>query len=148
MAWAYIDSTGEEASAVSEKLFIAGSEIMRKNEKRLSVLASIAHLAPLCGLFGTVLGMIEVFRRLESIGGRADVGLLSGGIWVALLTTAFGLLVAIPALIAHHYFSGVVNGRSGDLQFLISRLNIYTGAAVSLVSEDPSENPYEAISAT
>jgi biopolymer transport protein ExbB len=148
MTWAYLDCTGEEAAAVSEKLFIAGSEIIRENEKRLSILASIAHLAPLLGLFGTVLGMIEVFRRLESIGGRADVSLLSGGIWVALLTTAFGLLVAIPTLIAHHYFSDTVTGRSEDLQFLISRLNIHTGAAVSLVSEDSSENLYEAISAT
>jgi biopolymer transport protein ExbB len=71
--------------------------------------------------------MIEVFRKLESMGGRADVGLLSGGIWVALLTTAFGLLIAIPALLAHHYFSGLVTGRSGDIQFLVSSLNVFTG---------------------
>jgi biopolymer transport protein ExbB len=148
MTWAYLDCTGEGAAAVSEELFTAGSEIIRENGRRLSILASVAHLAPLLGLFGTVLGMIEVFRRLESIGGRADVSLLSGGIWVALLTTAFGLLVAIPTLIAHHYFSGLVTGRSEDLQFLVSRLNVYTGAAVSVVSEKDSGNPYEAISAT
>jgi biopolymer transport protein ExbB len=146
MTWAYLDCIGEDAA--SEKLFVAGSEILRKSEKRLPVLASIAHLAPLCGLFGTVLGMIEVFRKLESIGGRADVGLLSGGIWVALLTTAFGLLVAIPTLIAHHYFSDLVNGRSEDLQFLISRLNVHTGAAVSLVAKENTEQTDEAISAT
>jgi biopolymer transport protein ExbB len=148
MTWAYLDCTGEGAAAVSEELFTAGSEIIRESGKGLSILASVAHLAPLLGLFGTVLGMIEVFRRLESIGGRADVSLLSGGIWVALLTTAFGLLVAIPTLIAHHYFSGLVTGRSEDLQFLVSRLNVYTGAAVSMVSEKDSGNPYEAISAT
>jgi biopolymer transport protein ExbB len=148
MTWAYLDCTGEGAAAVSEELFTAGSEIIRENEKRLSVLASIAHLAPLLGLFGTILGMIEVFRRLESIGGRADVSLLSGGIWVALLTTAFGLLVAIPTLIAHHYFSSLVTGRSEDLQLLVSRLNAYTGAAVSMIAEQDSGNPYEAISAT
>jgi biopolymer transport protein ExbB len=92
--------------------------------------------------------MIEVFRKLESIGGRADVGLLSGGIWVALLTTAFGLLVAIPTLIAHHYFSDLVSGRSEDLQFLISRLNVYTGSALSMPSGNDAENEYEAVSAT
>jgi biopolymer transport protein ExbB len=92
--------------------------------------------------------MIEVFRKLESIGGRADVSLLSGGIWVALLTTAFGLIVAIPALIAHHYFSGLVAGRSGDLQFLISCLNVYTGGTLSLTPEENRERSYEAISAT
>jgi biopolymer transport protein ExbB len=146
MAQVYLDCAGEDAA--SEKLFAAGSEIIRKSEKRLSVLASIAHLAPLCGLFGTVLGMIEVFRKLESMGGRADVGILSGGIWVALLTTAFGLLIAIPTLIAHHYFSDLVSGRSEDLQFLISRLNIHTGAALSMVPKEDTEHMYEAISAT
>ncbi|MDR0622962.1 MAG: MotA/TolQ/ExbB proton channel family protein [Treponema sp.] len=127
MAAAYLESAGDAHEAAAEKIFVAGSEIIREGEKRLAVLASVAHLAPLCGLFGTVLGMIEVFRRLESIGGRADVSLLSGGIWVALLTTAFGLLVAIPTLIAHHYFSGLVTGRSEDIQFLVSRLNVLTG---------------------
>jgi biopolymer transport protein ExbB len=148
MTLAYLDYLGEEDAAVSEKLFVAGSGIIRENEKHLSVLASIAHLAPLCGLFGTVLGMIEVFRKLESIGGRADVSLLSGGIWVALLTTAFGLLVAIPTLIAHHYFSGLVAGRSGDLQFLISCLNVYTGGALSLMPAENTEDWHEAVSAT
>jgi biopolymer transport protein ExbB len=127
MAAAYLESADDEPEAAAEKIFVAGSEIIREGEKRLAVLASVAHLAPLCGLFGTVLGMIEVFRKLESIGGRADVSLLSGGIWVALLTTAFGLLVAIPTLIAHHYFSGMVSGRSEDIQFLVSHLNTVTG---------------------
>ncbi|MDR1239728.1 MAG: MotA/TolQ/ExbB proton channel family protein [Treponema sp.] len=127
MAAAYLETADDESGAAEEKIFAAGSEIIREGEKRLAVLASVAHLSPLCGLFGTVLGMIEVFRKLESIGGRADVSLLSGGIWVALLTTAFGLLVAIPTLIAHHYFSGIVTGRSEDIQFLVSRLNVLTG---------------------
>ncbi|MDR0451230.1 MAG: MotA/TolQ/ExbB proton channel family protein [Treponema sp.] len=127
MAAAYLESAGDETAEAAEKIFVAGSEIIREGEKRLGALASVAHLAPLLGLFGTVLGMIEVFRKLESIGGRADVSLLSGGIWVALLTTAFGLLIAIPALLAHHYFSGIVTGRSEDIQFLVSRLNVFTG---------------------
>jgi biopolymer transport protein ExbB len=127
MAAAYLESADDAPEAAEEKIFVAGSEIIREGEKRLGALASVAHLAPLCGLFGTVLGMIEVFRKLESIGGRADVSLLSGGIWVALLTTAFGLMVAIPTLIAHHYFSGLVTGRSEDIQFLVSHLNVLTG---------------------
>jgi biopolymer transport protein ExbB len=55
------------------------------------------------------------------------VALLSGGIWVALLTTAFGLLIAIPALLAHHYFSRLAGGRSDYMELLISRLNTLTG---------------------
>jgi biopolymer transport protein ExbB len=129
MAAVWMESAEDSPDAAAEKIFVAGSEIIRSGEKRLAVLASVASLSPLCGLFGTVLGMIEVFRKLESIGGRADVSLLSGGIWVALLTTAFGLLVAIPTLIAHHYFTGIVTGRSEDLQFLVSRLNVLSGRA-------------------
>jgi biopolymer transport protein ExbB len=156
MAAVWLESAGDSPEAAAEKIFVAGTEIIRRGEKRLAVLASVAHLAPLCGLFGTVLGMIEVFRKLESIGGRADVSLLSGGIWVALLTTAFGLLVAIPTLIAHHYFSGVVTGRSEDLQLLVSRLNVLSGRiGLSGVSWDaapeagrPEANIYETISAS
>jgi biopolymer transport protein ExbB len=55
------------------------------------------------------------------------VALLSGGIWVALLTTAFGLLIAIPSLLAHHYFSRLVSGRSDYMELLISHLNVLTG---------------------
>ncbi|MDR3191769.1 MAG: MotA/TolQ/ExbB proton channel family protein [Treponema sp.] len=139
MAAAYLESAGDEPAEAAEKIFVAGSEIIREGEKRLGVLASVAHLAPLLGLFGTVLGMIEVFRKLESIGGRADVSLLSGGIWVALLTTAFGLLIAIPALMAHHYFSGIVTGRSEDIQFLVSRLNVLTGRG----GREPNGNSWE-----
>jgi biopolymer transport protein ExbB len=144
MAAAYLDNAGDDSGAAAEKNFVAGSEIIREGEKGLGALASIAHLAPLCGLFGTVLGMIEVFRKLESIGGRADVSLLSGGIWVALLTTAFGLLVAIPTLMAHHYFSGIVAGRAEDIQFLVSHLNVFTGRA----GKGQNQNSWEAVTET
>jgi biopolymer transport protein ExbB len=156
MTAAYLECAEDEPAAAAEKIFVSGSEIIREGEKRLWVLASVAHLAPLCGLFGTVLGMIEVFRKLESIGGRADVNLLSGGIWVALLTTAFGLLIAIPTHIAHHYFSGLVTGRSEDIQFLVSRLNVFTGRAGRLENgkspdvpappEKPGTDVYETLS--
>jgi len=55
-------------------------------------------------LLGTVLGMIEAFQTLEGAGARADPAALAGGIWEALLTTAFGLIVAIPALMGYRYF--------------------------------------------
>ncbi|MDW3094753.1 MAG: MotA/TolQ/ExbB proton channel family protein [Gammaproteobacteria bacterium] len=66
----------------------------------LRVIEVIAALSPLLGLFGTVLGMIEAFHRLELAGTAVDPAVLSGGIWEALLTTAAGLAVAIPAIIA------------------------------------------------
>lgn len=64
----------------------------------------IASLAPLLGLFGTVLGMIEAFGQLEAAGNQVDPAILSGGIWEALLTTAVGLAVAIPTVAAVNWF--------------------------------------------
>jgi biopolymer transport protein ExbB len=123
----YFNALDEEPRLFDEHLFAQAKEIVIVNERRLPVLASVAAIAPLLGLFGTVLGMIEVFQRLAALGGRADVALLSGGIWVALITTAFGLFVAIPSLLAHHYFLRTVSGRSDYMELLISRLNILTG---------------------
>lgn len=86
---------------------IAREEVMRVATLKLAdarsylrVIEVIAALSPLLGLFGTVLGMIEAFHRLESAGTAVDPAVLSGGIWEALLTTAAGLAVAIPAIIA------------------------------------------------
>lgn len=67
-------------------------------------LETIATLAPLLGLFGTVLGMIAAFAQMEAAGARVDPSALSGGIWQALLTTAAGLAVAIPAAAAAAWF--------------------------------------------
>ena len=131
----YLSCINDEEKIFEEKIFIAGSMINKSNEKRLPILSTIASLSPLVGLFGTVLGMIEVFRKLESIGGKADVTLLSGGIWVALITTAFGLLIAVPSLITHHYFSGIAAERYENLQFLVSHLNVITGRSAKLNSE-------------
>ena len=124
---AYFQALGEDRRLFEERLFAQAKEIVMVNERRLPILASVASIAPLLGLFGTVLGMIQVFQRLAALGGRADVALLSDGIWVALITTAFGLFVAIPSLLAHHYFLRLASGRSDYMELLISRLNILTG---------------------
>ena len=65
-------------------------------ERGFRLLDTVAQLAPLLGLFGTVLGMIEAFQSLQAAGSAVDPSLLAGGIWVALLTTAVGLAVAMP----------------------------------------------------
>jgi biopolymer transport protein ExbB len=131
---AYFDAIDETPHLFEEHLFAQAKEIVMINERRLPILASVASIAPLLGLFGTVIGMIEVFQKLAALGGRADVALLSGGIWVALITTAFGLFVAIPSLLAHHYFSRLVSGRSDYMELLIARLNMLIGK-----SEDKAE---------
>ena len=70
------------------------------------LLDSVAQLAPLLGLFGTVLGMIDAFQSLQSAGAQVDPSLLAGGIWVALLTTAAGLAVAMPTAMVLSWFEG------------------------------------------
>ncbi len=86
-----------------------GSARIRDLESWLRGLSAIAHLSPLLGLLGTVTGMIAAFMRLEEAGSRVDPSILSGGIWEALLTTAFGLTVAIPAMGAFYWLEGEVD---------------------------------------
>ncbi|MGK2739569.1 MotA/TolQ/ExbB proton channel family protein [Tepidicaulis sp. LMO-SS28] len=69
----------------------------------------IGNISPLLGLLGTVIGMIEAFQQLEAAGNRVDPAILSGGIWEALLTTAVGLAVAIPAIGALNLFENKVD---------------------------------------
>lgn len=68
----------------------------------------IGTLAPLLGLLGTVLGMITAFQQMEAAGSQVDPSILSGGIWEALLTTAVGLIVAIPAVVASNWLERMV----------------------------------------
>ncbi|MFY0624335.1 MAG: MotA/TolQ/ExbB proton channel family protein [Pelagimonas sp.] len=75
-----------------------------KLEGGLRVLDSVAQLSPLLGLFGTVLGMISAFQALQDAGSQVDPSILAGGIWVALLTTAVGLVIAMPTSIVLSWF--------------------------------------------
>jgi biopolymer transport protein ExbB len=83
-------------------------------ERRLGILGTIATIAPLMGLLGTITGMIQVFRQISTEADPA-VSALAGGIWEALLTTAAGLVVAIPAYVGHRYLQGMVEDRSQEL---------------------------------
>ncbi len=98
-------SSGDVEAEVSR----VGSAQIRSLESWLRGLSSIAHLSPLLGLLGTVTGMIVAFMNLQEAGSRVDPSILSGGIWEALLTTAFGLTVAIPAMAAFYYLEGEVD---------------------------------------
>ena len=83
----------------------AGSLEVQRTEKYLGLLAFIAQVAPLLGLLGTVIGMVDLFADLEAHDGMAGASELSAGIWKALLTTAAGLIVAVPALAGHSYLA-------------------------------------------
>jgi biopolymer transport protein ExbB len=86
-------------------------EEVRELSRYLQALATIGSIAPLLGLLGTVLGMIKAFMVIQQMGGKVNAAVLAGGIWEAMLTTALGLAVALPTMVAHSY--------------LVSRVDIY-----------------------
>lgn len=107
---------GLDAAAVREEVARVAADGLFMLRAWLRPLEVIASLAPLLGLFGTVLGMIEAFRQLEQAGARVDPSALSGGIWEALLTTAVGLAVAIPTVAALSWFEHVVDAVANDME--------------------------------
>ncbi len=97
-----------------------------KLERYVEVIGTIAMLTPLLGLLGTVLGMIRVFQRIEEFG-LGDPGVFASGIWEALITTAVGLSVAIPALIFHRYLQSHIEQLVAEMEDLsISIIEVVT----------------------
>jgi len=94
--------------AMMERLEDAGRHVVHELERFLNTLGTIAGVSPLLGLLGTVGGIIKSFNAITA-GGMGDPRLLSGGIAQALVTTAAGLMVAIPSLIAYRYLRGRVD---------------------------------------
>ncbi len=89
-----------------ESIEETGRAVFHKLEKYLSTLGTIATVAPLLGLFGTIIGMVELFSSFTSSG--ADVTVFARGISIALYNTAGGIVVAVPAMIAYRYFKAKV----------------------------------------
>ncbi|QXT38951.1 MotA/TolQ/ExbB proton channel family protein [Gymnodinialimonas ceratoperidinii] len=83
---------------------VEAAERLDRLETGFRLLDSIAQVAPLLGLFGTVLGMIDAFQALQEAGDSVDPSILAGGIWVALMTTAAGLAVAMPTALILTWF--------------------------------------------
>jgi biopolymer transport protein ExbB len=93
---------------MKEAIGEVGRQVVAGLERYLNTLGTIASIAPLLGLLGTVFGMIKTFSAITSAG-VSNPSILAGGIAEALITTAAGLTVAIPAVIFHRYFTGKVD---------------------------------------
>jgi biopolymer transport protein ExbB len=106
---------GERESVPKEAIEDAGRHETGRLNRYLGALATIVGISPLMGLFGTVTGMIQVFRTIAETGG-GQAAQLSGGISVALITTATGLLIAIPALVGLNYFQEKAQAIAIDLE--------------------------------
>jgi biopolymer transport protein ExbB len=106
---AAVKKWGRPAVEVEQAIIDAGERVTNNLRKYLRILNGVSTISPLLGLLGTVLGMISAFNAIATADAMGRPELLAGGISQALLTTAAGLSVAIPALIAYLYFSGRVD---------------------------------------
>ena len=98
-----------------ESIREAASHVIHSLERYLNALGTIAAITPLMGLLGTVVGMISVFTEITTHG-TGNANALAGGISEALLTTAAGLAVAIPALVMHRHYTGRIESIVVDLE--------------------------------
>ncbi len=94
----------------------AGQLEVPRLERNLGLLSTIAYAAPLVGLLGTVLGLLQAFLAISAQGGYATAAEIAGGVYQSLLTTAAGLAIAIPALLAYQYLSSRVNDLIHDME--------------------------------
>ena len=106
---AALDVRNRPRDLIRERIEDVGRHLVHRMERYLNTLGSIAAAGPLLGLFGTVVGMIQMFLGILDHG-VGDVNQLAGGIGKALVCTATGMIVAIPALMFHRFFKGRIHG--------------------------------------
>ena len=111
-----------DAPVLREEVERLANEQLETLGRHLRTLEVLAVVSPLMGLLGTVLGMIESFQQLELAGGSANAAVLASGIWQALLTTAMGLIVAIPAAIAANLLSSRLDRAGHVMEDCVTRL--------------------------
>jgi biopolymer transport protein ExbB len=115
-------SAGLPLAAVEAETTRRGNEEVAAMSSWLRLLDLISMIAPLLGLLGTVLGMIKSFQDLSAAQGSANASVLAGGIWEALITTAGGLIVAIPAAVAANLLAGRVETAALRIESAVGRL--------------------------
>ena len=111
---------------VREECVRLANKNLNEARRGLRIIDLIITIAPLVGLLGTVLGMIEAFQALQDSGAQADPSALAGGIWEALLTTAAGMGIAIPASILLSWYDGVVSNVQADIENLATQAILRT----------------------
>ncbi len=133
MAKAGLRHYGRPRAQVREAIEEAGGREIPQMQRYIPMLGTIAHIAPLLGLLGTVTGLVRCFQVIQEKTTTihpVNPGDLAGGIWEALLTTVFGLLVAIPAYAMYNYLVHRIND-------LVNRLETSASELVDLLSNEP-----------
>ncbi len=111
-----IEMRGADLDTLETVLVHSAEEEVRGFSRYLQILATIGNITPLLGLLGTVLGMIKAFMVIQQTGGKVNASVLAGGIWEAMLTTALGLAVALPAMVAYSYLISRVDKYEAQIQ--------------------------------
>jgi biopolymer transport protein ExbB len=107
---------GRPIKEIEDAIMSAGKQEAYRLERKMDWLATIAGVAPLLGFLGTVTGMIEAFQQIQSMEGQVNPSLLAGGIWEALITTAFGLMVGIIAYGFYNFLLTKINRKIFELE--------------------------------
>src|SRR6056297_1385143 len=129
--------------AIREEVLRYGTNALFELRRGLRPLEVIGSLAPLLGLLGTVLGMIEAFRQLEAAGNQVNPAILSGGIWEALLTTAVGLCVAIPVVAVLNWLERRVDYLAHEMDDVVTQaftVDLDEGAPAVLSATAPNDS--------
>lgn len=128
----------EKPKLIREDVERVALRTLSKTRFMLRFLETVGQISPLLGLFGTVIGMIEAFQKLQQAGATVDPSVLAGGIWVALLTTAVGLAVAIPASLFADWFTSRVEREQEVIEELVTC--VLTGQ-ITDIGATPTNDP-------
>jgi biopolymer transport protein ExbB len=140
----YLEQLDRPAKIREDNVRRVGSLVLESVEKNLRILAALAHLSPLVGLLGTVIGMVVAFAQIQSIQGAVKPSDLAGGIWEALLTTVFGLVVAIPCMALYHAFEGHADKIARRMEMAVTSLDdLLSANAVPVFTPPPHRRPPE-----
>lgn len=111
-----VEVMDQEREIVEAVLVHSVDEEVRDLSRYLQALATIGNITPLLGLLGTVIGMMKAFMVIQEMGGKVNAAVLAGGIWEAMMTTALGLAVALPTMVAHSYLVSRVDRFEARIQ--------------------------------
>jgi biopolymer transport protein ExbB len=129
-----IQRLGRPLIDIEEAIKNAGKKETYKLENRMDWLATVAGVAPLLGFLGTVTGMISAFMQIQSLQGNVNPSVLAGGIWEALITTAFGLFVGIIAYGFYNYLLNKINRT-------VFGLEVYSTEFMELLQKPTTKKP-------
>lgn len=110
-----LETFTQQTGSVAAEIEIAGLEAIGELDRGLKALATVISILPMLGFLGTICGLIQAFQNWEKLGSNVSVESLAGGIYAAMITTAAGLILAIPYFIVYNYFVSRVERLANDL---------------------------------